>query len=149
MCDLAIKSKSLKKPRSNASCKRVPMAIESGRPDRISSLVKRELAILISREMQDPRAQMVSVTAVGLSRDKSTAQVFVISSHPEPDEKDKVIQVLTKASGFLRKKLADRVYLKRIPKLIFTYDDSIEHGSRLSALIDDLSRHSDSDPDED
>jgi len=114
------------------------MAIEYGRSDRISSLIRRELAISITREMQDPRAQLASVTAVDLSRDKSTARVFIISSQSAPTEQAEVVQVLNKASGFLRKKLAERVHLKRIPKLIFKYDESIEHGSRLSALIDHL-----------
>jgi len=119
------------------------MVMEHGRSDRISSLVRRELAILITREMQDPRTRHVSVTAVELSRDKSTARVFIITGQTQPEKHGEAVKVLNGASGFLRKKLGERVHLKRIPKLVFVYDESIEHGSRLSALIDELSRHSD------
>ena len=121
------------------------MAMEYGRSDRISSLVRRELAILITREMQDPRTQHTSVTAVELSRDKSTARVFIITAQPGPEKHAEVVQVLNKAAGFLRKKLGERVHLKRIPKLVFVYDESIEHGARLSALIDELSHQSGTD----
>lgn len=94
---------------------------------------------MITREMQDPRARLASVTAVELSRDKSTARVYVISSQSEREKQEEVVKTLNKATGFLRKMLGERVHLKRTPKLVFKYDYSIEQGSRLSALIDNLS----------
>ena len=121
------------------------MVIENDRSDRIGSLVRRELAILITREMQDPRTQHAAVTAVELSRDKSTARVFVITSHDAPQKQQALVRVLNGAAGFLRKKLGERVHLKRIPRLVFVYDESVEHGSRLSALIDSLSSDAGSD----
>jgi len=111
------------------------MPREFSRTERVSELIRRELAQVIAREMDDPRARFVSVTAVDVSKDLRNARVYVTridTNAGDPLE----IETLRKAAGFLRKRLASALSLKTIPALNFVYDDSIERGVKLSHLID-------------
>lgn len=110
------------------------MAQGSKRLDRISDLVKQELAALIRTELRDPRLGMVSVIDVRVSRDLSHADVFITVMGA--DVKDSVA-ALNKAAGYLRSLLAKTVNLRSTPKLRFIYDETIERGRHLSALIDE------------
>lgn len=115
------------------------MPREFSRMQRVSELIRRELATIMAREMDDPRVRFVSVTAVDVSKDLRTAKVFVT----QMDTKGPAIDMksLQKAAGFLRKRLADTLSLKNIPALTFVYDNSIERGVNLSRLIEESVTH--------
>ena len=102
---------------------------------RVSELIRRELATVIDREMDDPRVRFVSVTAVDVSKDLRTAKVYVTQIDTATDA-TLDMRSLQKASGFLRKRLADALALKSIPALTFVYDNSIERGVDLTRLIE-------------
>lgn len=102
---------------------------------RVSELIRRELATIIAREMDDPRVRFVSVTAVDVSKDLRTAKVYVTQIDTAADAALD-IHALQKAAGFLRKQLAGALTLKSIPALTFVYDNSIERGVDLSRLIE-------------
>lgn len=111
------------------------MPKEFSRMQRVSELIRRELATIIAREMDDPRMRFVSVTAVDVSKDLRTAKVYVTQIDTATDAVLD-IRALQKASGFLRRQLAAVLELKSIPALSFVYDNSIERGVDLSRLIE-------------
>lgn len=110
------------------------MSERSQRLKRIDNRLMRELCLLLQQEVSDPRLQSISVTEVRVSKDLSHAKVFV--SIEAGAEKKTVFNALTRAAGFFRSELADRVELRIMPKLQFEEDISIHEGHRLSALID-------------
>ncbi len=111
------------------------MGKEFSRSRRVGEQIQRELAELLQREINDPRLGMVTVSAVEVSRDLAVAKVFFTVLNPEHDMKQ-TLSGLNHASGFLRRELGKRMQLRVVPELRFQFDSSIEHGSRLSALID-------------
>ena len=128
------------------------MAQEFSRTRRVGEQLKRELAQLIHDEVKDPRVTMVTVNAVEVSRDLAHARIYV-TSLVEQDQRDKLIEGLNKAAGFLRRELGRRISLRTTPQLHFTYDESIDSGARMSALINeavssDRARHVDDDDDQ-
>lgn len=111
------------------------MPKEFSRTQRVAELIRRELATVMAREMDDPRVRFVSVTAVDVSKDLRNAKVYV--THLDTADDPAIdIRSLQKAAGFLRKRLADALNLRTIPALTFVHDDSIERGVRLSRLIE-------------
>jgi len=107
--------------------------------ERVNSLIRREISELIQRQVKDPRLDaFVTVTAVATSPDLKYARVFVSCINGKQEEQ-KILRVLTAASGFLRKELARNLKLRRIPELSFHWDDSIEHGDRILRLLDQVS----------
>jgi len=109
---------------------------EFNRTRRIAEQLQRELAQLIREEVKDPRLGMVTVVDVEVSRDLSHARVFVTLLTGDEEARMTSVAILNDAAGMLRKFLGRRLRLRTIPQLHFHYDQSIEKGAELSALID-------------
>lgn len=110
------------------------MPREFQRSTRVGEQLQRELAGLIGRALQDPRAGLVTVTAVEVSKDLAYAKVFVSAiggslSHQE------LISALQHAAGFLRHEVGNAMRLRIIPELRFHYDETQERAARLEDLI--------------
>jgi ribosome-binding factor A len=110
---------------------------ESGRDLRVADFIRDEIALIIQREMRDPRVGMVSVNEVRVSRDLSYADVYVSSLDADDDAARRaLIEVLNKAAGYFRSELAKRHTMRTTPKPRFHYDELMERGPRLDALIE-------------
>ncbi|MCP4993584.1 MAG: 30S ribosome-binding factor RbfA [Gammaproteobacteria bacterium] len=123
------------------------MAREFNRTDRVGSQMQRELAELIRNQIDDPRLGMITIQAVRVVRDFSHAKVFFTVLGGELDQKE-TTKLLNTAASFLRYELGRRIKLRSIPQLHFVHDDSVAHGAKLSALIDeaiesDITKHKD------
>jgi len=123
------------------------MAREFKRTDRVGDEIQRELALLLQREVKDPRVPMTTVSAVKVSRDLLNANVYVtFLGRDNAEQIADAVSVLNHMSGFLRSMLAQRVRMRQLPRLMFHYDDSLSRGRHLSSLIDtaiatDAARH--------
>jgi len=110
---------------------------EFGRDLRVADFIRDELAAIIQREMRDPRVGMVSVNEVKVTKDLSWADVYVSSFDAKTEEeRSTLIEVLNKASGYFRSGLAKRHSMRTTPKPRFHYDEVVERGPRMEALID-------------
>jgi len=108
---------------------------EFNRTRRVSELVHRELANLIASEINDPRVGLITVTKVDVSRDLRHAKVYVTRLGDSAEDSQAAV-ALNHAAGYLRRRLSHMLDLKNCPALRFEYDESVEKGMRLSALID-------------
>ena len=113
------------------------MAKEYTRTQRIGDQMQRELALLIQREIKDPRLGLVTITDVNVARDLSHAKVFItVLGKDSSEDIAQNLGILNEASGFLRQQLGRAMKLRTIPQMRFHYDESIRRGSELSALIE-------------
>ena len=125
------------------------MPKEYSRSQRVVEQIRRELAELIRLEVKDPRVGFITLTDVEITSDYAHAKVYFTSMTGEADVPE-ILRGLRRASGFLRRELGRRVRIYTTPELHFHYDRSVEQGSRLSKLIDEVvredeSRHRDDD----
>ena len=113
------------------------MAKEYSRTQRVADQMQRELAVLIQREVRDPRVGMITVTAAEVSRDLAHAKIF-ITLMGDASEEDIALNLaaLKDAAGFLRVQLGRVMKLRSIPQLHFHYDESVRRGVHLSSLIE-------------
>lgn len=111
------------------------MAREFTRTDRVGSQMQRELAQLVRDELDDPRLGLITIQAVKVVRDFSHATVYFTFIGGELDTKE-VTKVLKDAASFFRHELGHRLNIRTLPQLHFVYDESVEKGAQLSALID-------------
>jgi len=110
------------------------MRKDTGRTRKIGELLQRELATIIPREVHDPRAANVTLTAVDVAPDLSHAKVYV-THLAGAEQGGKAVAALNHAAGFLRHILMDRVVLRHVPDLRFFYDASIETGDNIERLL--------------
>ena len=99
--------------------------------------VNETLREVLSREiagLKDPRVGFVTVTGVETSSDLRHAKVFV-SVLGGIHERERSLDGLRAAHGFLQDRVAADVRIKRTPQLRFVYDDSIDRGLRIETLL--------------
>ena len=113
------------------------MAREFSRTNRFSEVIIRELALMLQREISDPRVGMGTVSHVDVTSDLKYAKVYVTRFNGFEDEQDmkECLAGLNSAAGYLRRGLAGRVKLRNMPELQFFYDKSLEHGFHMDELI--------------
>ena len=101
--------------------------------------IQRELTELLRRDVKDARIGNVTITAVDVTGDLRTARVhYLVFGKQGPDPQ--VQAGLTSAAGFLRNALSKSLMIRYTPTLTFELDTSIEHGVRLTQLIDSVDK---------
>ena len=110
----------------------------SRRPDRIAGLMQRKLSHLIQHELNDPRLpKWMTILDIKISKDLAHARVYFTVIHDDPEE---VAVLLNESATFLRTALAKTLTLRKVPKLNFVYDASVEYGKQLNRLIDQVNQ---------
>ena len=112
------------------------MAREYARTDRVGQQIQKEIAIILMREIKDPRLSMTTVSAVEVTRDLAYAKIFVTFFNDNQDEINASLEVLAEAEGYIRSLLGKRLRARIMPHLRFVYDSSMSEGVRMSALVD-------------
>ncbi len=112
------------------------MSSGGGRMRRVDEAVKQVLSEAIPT-LKDPRIGFVTVTAVDTTSDLDHAKVWV-SVFGGERQREKTLEALEGASGVLQGALNRELKLRRTPRLEFVYDRAIEHGVRMTHLIDEL-----------
>jgi ribosome-binding factor A len=113
----------------------------SRRVDRVAELIKREVSQMLLNGIKDDRVGvgMVSVTDVDVSGDLQHAKIYV-SIYGSDDAREQTMAGLKSATGYVRRELGQRIRLRRTPEVVFHEDRSIERGTRVLSLINQLNR---------
>lgn len=110
------------------------MARDYARTDRVSQEIQKEVAMIIQREVKDPRLGMVTVNAVEITRDLAYAKIFVTFFTLEGQSEKESAAVLNDAAGYIRTLLAKRIKARIMPELRFVFDQSMSEGVRMTNL---------------
>jgi ribosome-binding factor A len=112
----------------------------SRRVARVASLIKREVSQMLMSGIKDDRvgADMVSITDVDVSGDLQHAKIFV-SIYGTEEARHETMAGLQAATGYVRSELGQRIRLRRTPEILFKEDRSVERGTRVLSLINQLS----------
>jgi ribosome-binding factor A len=103
---------------------------------RVNELIREVLSEAVG-SLQDPRIGFVTITGVKTTPDLRQARVFVSVLGSER-KRERSLEGLASAHGVLQARIAEELRMKRTPQLTFEYDPSVEHGVRMSKLIDEL-----------
>lgn len=104
--------------------------------ERIESEIQKQISYILMMEVKDADIKFVTVTAASVSSDLSYAKIYVTVF--DQDKIKSTMEALNNASGFIRKKLADRIDIRHIPELTFVYDESIEYGKNIESKIEEI-----------
>ena len=113
------------------------------RMDKINHQMQREISMILSRDLADPRLQFVSITRVDVSPDLHNAKVF-FSVLGEDERVEQARVSLDHARGMIRKIVSQRLQLRRTPELTFEYDNSLASAARVEEIIREMSDESES-----
>ena len=125
----------LDQPSENDRLADSPFAMKH-RIERVCEVLKRELGRIILRELTFS-TPLVTVSGVEITPDLKQAHVYVSALGTDVQRQD-VITVLEQNRGMLQLEVSKRVVLKHTPHLNFKLDDSMERGSRVLSILEDL-----------
>ncbi|MGM0364978.1 MAG: 30S ribosome-binding factor RbfA [Actinomycetota bacterium] len=106
--------------------------------------IKREISFIINELVKDPRVGFTTVTDTILSSDHKYLDIYISVLNGQAGIK-RSMEGLEKSSGFIKRKLKERVELRNIPVLRFKYDESIDKGMRISGILEKLKKNKDVD----
>lgn len=106
------------------------------RSERVSDLIREEVADIIMYRLKDPRIGFVTVTGVDLSVDLKLAKVYV--SVLKEEERDLTLEILNSSKNFIRSALTKRLKMKFIPSITFRLDTSIDYGFKIDKLLKEI-----------
>ena len=108
----------------------------SERMRRVNESVRAVVAEAVG-DLQDPRIGLVTITGVSVSPDLREGVVYVSVLGNERKRRASLAG-LASAHGLVQARLARELRMKRTPHLTFEYDPSVEHGVRMTKLIEEL-----------
>ncbi|MCZ2258780.1 30S ribosome-binding factor RbfA [Sporosarcina sp. G11-34] len=106
----------------------------SKRVNRVAEQMKKELGDIILQKVKDPRIGFVTVTDVEVTGDLQEATIY-ISVLGSDREKEDTLKGLSKAKGFIRTEIGQRIRLRKTPEIEFKFDESVAYGSRIESLL--------------
>ena len=110
----------------------------SKRNFRLAGEIRRDLTEIFANEIKEPHIDsMVSVTDVEVSNDLSYERIYVSKLGSQRD-REALLDALTKANGFIRSALSQRLKIRKVPELRFFLDDSLEYGAKIEKLLSEL-----------
>ncbi|MBU6153748.1 MAG: 30S ribosome-binding factor RbfA [Bdellovibrionales bacterium] len=114
------------------------------RIQRIQSVMKDELNVLINRDLKDPRIPSVTVTKVEMTRDAKQATVFISilsldQTATDPELMEHCLDSLTRAKGHIKRTLSKAIQLRFMPELLFREDKGLENTLRVHELLKQIS----------
>lgn len=121
---------------------------ERVRPGRVAEQIRMDVADILQNELKDPRLGLVTCTRVDLTDDLRFAKLYV-SILGEGSEREQTMEALKGATGYVRKRLSQRLTLRASPEIRFIFDPSVEYGIRLEELIAETKERSPSDEEDD
>jgi ribosome-binding factor A len=112
------------------------------RSQRVSDLLREEIADIIFYKLKDPRLGFITVTGVDVTDDLKMASIYI--SVLKEEEKKPTLDILNSAKSFIRTELSKRLRMKFVPVIDFRLDSSIEYGNKIDKLLDEIRKKDES-----
>lgn len=119
------------------------------RTERVGDSIGHIIALALVEEVSDPRMTNCSITSVKMSKDLKHARVYFSVIGRSSDQIRQTVRALSKAEGFFKRRINQKLKLKYMPALSFEHDDSLEHGAKLLSLIKEANVSDDTDDSDD
>jgi ribosome-binding factor A len=107
------------------------------RSNRVGEKILKEVAVLLLERVKDPRVRGVTVTGIRLSDDLKLGRIYY-SVLGSKDQAKRAQAGLESAKGFIKRQIGSRMRLKYVPEIIFAYDASMERGSQMDRLFEEI-----------
>jgi ribosome-binding factor A len=108
---------------------------EGKRSEKVADAIRKEISeMILLKTIKDPRIGFLTITRVSVSDDCRMARVY-FSVMGSPEERDRSIEGLNSAKGYVRKELGRRMRLRYTPDIIFQFDPSIEYAIHIDEVF--------------
>ncbi len=113
------------------------LVAQGSRPERVGEQIRQELSQILSQQVHDPGIGFLTLSRVKVTPDLQLARVLYTVIGDEKQRKE-TAKALERALPYLRRQIASRIRLRRVPELQFFYDQSVEHQDRIEQILIEL-----------
>lgn len=106
--------------------------------ERVASAIVQELGNILLTEVNDEDLKNVTITYATVTNDLSFAKVYFTTL--DDQKRDKVVKDMNNASSYFRTELAKRIDIRHMPEIRFVYDESIEYGTKIEKIIEEINK---------
>lgn len=99
---------------------------------RVNEQAREVISEILLFEISDPRLDMVTITGVEVSYDRSVANVYYST---EPSRYTEVAQAFNAAAGRIRSLMAKKLSWRVAPELRFHLDESVDNAQRIAEAL--------------
>lgn len=108
------------------------------RLERLNEQFKREISDIVFHRLRDPRVGSPRITRVEVTNDLSLARVWYGLSPADEHAAEEAQEGLEAASAFVRRELASRLTMRKVPELRFIEDRTLEHATRIDEILKEI-----------
>jgi ribosome-binding factor A len=104
--------------------------------DRLETLIQRELSLILQREVKD-QVGFITITGIKVTNELS----FIFAYYTVFGTKEDLVKTqesLDRAKGFIKNQLATRVKMRKVPELVFKFDESYAKGLKIDSILKDI-----------
>ncbi|MBS3906079.1 MAG: 30S ribosome-binding factor RbfA [Syntrophaceae bacterium] len=121
--------------------------MEGKRSEKVADLIRKEVSEMFVKTVRDPRIGLITITRVTVTQDCRLARIH-FSVPGSVEERERAMEGLDSAKGYIRKELARRVNLRYTPEILFEFDPSIEYAIHIGEVLQSLQKEREEKPDE-
>jgi ribosome-binding factor A len=103
------------------------------RTDRIGAELRRLLGTMVHEAVRDQGLPSMSVSDVEVTKDFDVATVYVTALVSDTSKEG--VKALNELAKEFRHSLSQTMTMRRVPEIRFRYDDSVDRGERIDALL--------------
>ena len=103
---------------------------------RVETNLLRAITLILSREVKDPAVGFTTVTAVKLTSDLSYVTIYYTTL--DEGKREDTAKALERSKPFVRTALGKHVSMRKLPALVFKYDESLDRGNRIERGLKDV-----------
>ena len=115
--------------------------MNNNRGKRLSGEFQKEISTVISQKLRNKFPELsaiISVTEADVAPDLKSAKIYISIFDPDAERKQNSLEIIRQSAGFIRHELAMVMRLRTIPELRFILDESMEHGSKIDKILENL-----------
>lgn len=111
--------------------------MSASRAERLGEQIRTEAGEILTRQVHDPGVGFVTVTRVRVSADLQVARIYYTALGDQAALRT-TERALVRVTPFVRRQLAGRLGLRRVPEMSFVFDKSIAHQARVEELLQEI-----------
>ena len=115
--------------------------MNNNRGKRLSGEFQKEISSVISQKLRNKYPELsaiVSVTETDVAPDLKSAKVYISIFDTDTVKKQNSFEIIKQNAGFIRHELAMVMRLRTVPELRFILDETMEHGSKIDKILEEL-----------
>ncbi|HEX2311382.1 MAG TPA: 30S ribosome-binding factor RbfA [Vicinamibacterales bacterium] len=111
--------------------------MSASRAERLGEQIRTEASKILTRQVHDPGVGFVTITRVRVSADLQVARIYYTALGDQAALRT-TERALVRVAPFVRRQLAERLGLRRVPEMSFVFDKSIAHQARVEELLQEI-----------